>query len=221
MTAPQEHAERISAFVDGELSANEIDALLDSLENPACRGQLARYARLGRRDCPTLDISASVASRIREVQKPESSDVRAKPLLLPFRWRPSARSWVAASGLAVAASVATVALNIAPLAQPGHAPETAGMSLASTQQNSAPVAALSTAPAQTVAFSAASAAQGAASEKPARELVIPAPQQRTELEQLYLQHARYRGGYALAAPVSYGRVGASVAAVPQQAEGAK
>lgn len=214
MTAPLEHAERISAFVDGELSSTEIDALLDSLENPACRGQLARYARQGQRDGPAVDISASVAACIRQEAAAAVPGRRAKPVLLPFRWRPSARTWVAASGFAAAASVAVVALNIAPATQqvelPVSAPE---MALASPSRTitgvTAPVSLVST---------AGAAATMVASEKPTRELVIPAPEQRTELEQLYLQHARFRGGYALAAPVSYGRVGASVAAIPEAAE---
>ncbi len=126
MTASLEHAERISAFVDGELSPSELDALLDSLENPACRGQLARYARLGKRDCPALDISAAVATRIREetARAEPLSKRRYKPVLKPFRRRPSARAWVAASGFAAAASVAVVALNIAPATQKLESPST-------------------------------------------------------------------------------------------------
>lgn len=217
MTASLEHAERISAFVDGELSASEVDALLDSLENPACRGQLARFARQGRRGCPDIDISAAVAARIRQEQAPvRNRQVRVSPLLLPFRWRPSARTWVAASGFAAAASVAVVALNIAPATQQVDSvaaiPEIAADALTTP-------AALAARPVLVNASqSQVASTLGDAGSSAPRELVIPVPEQRTELEQLYLQHARFRGGYALASPVSYGRVGASVAALPEAAD---
>ncbi len=218
MTASLEHAERISAFVDGELSASEVDALLDSLDNPACRGQLARFARQGRRGCPDIDISAAVAARIRQEQAPiRNRQIRVSPLLLPFRWRPSARTWVAASGFAAAASVAVVALNIAPATQQVDSvaaiPEIAG------DTRAAPVAALAARPVLVNATqSQVASTLGDAGSSAPRELVIPVPEQRTELEQLYLQHARFRGGYALASPVSYGRIGASVAALPEAAD---
>ncbi len=212
MTAPLEHAERISAFVDGELSSAEVDALLDSLENPACRGQLARYARQGARDCPALDISAAVAARIRAEQNQAAPVVgrRFNPVLSRFRRRPSARAWVAASGFAAAASVAVVALNIAPATQQNEVPLSAvPVALAAPASNARTLAAPISASAEVTAVAAA--------DKPSRELVIPAPQQRNELDQLYLQHARFRGGYALAAPVSYGRVGTSVTTTPETA----
>ncbi len=215
MTAPLEHAERISAFVDGELSSAEVDALLDSLENPACRGQLARYARQGARDCPALDISAAVAARIRAEQNQAAPVVgrRFNPVLSRFRRRPSARAWVAASGFAAAASVAVVALNIAPATQQNDVPLSAvPVALAAPASNARTLAA----PVSPISASAEATAVAAA-DKPSRELVIPAPQQRNELDQLYLQHARFRGGYALAAPVSYGRVGTSVTTLPESA----
>ena len=43
MNPGTEISERLSAFVDDELGVDEIEALLDSLDNPACRAQLHRF----------------------------------------------------------------------------------------------------------------------------------------------------------------------------------
>lgn len=226
MSASHNNAEKLSAFIDGELSAAEVDDLLEALENPACRDQLARFSRCKSFQIHTFDISGAVAKCIEEESKQTASaavvDLSAakERRQTHLTKQPFKQVWMAASAFAVAASVAVVALNISPSVQQDVLP--AGPALAQAQdghQRSASILpsptshsqSLTVAPVQLVTDSntatVASADEG-------RELVIPAPAQSAELDQLYLQHARYRGGYALAAPVSYGRVGVSMTAAP-------
>lgn len=196
MTNPLDTAERLSAFVDGEMGADEIDALLDSLDNPACRDQLRRFATVGsaRDAAPMVDISGAVKARM-------AAEAPARVVSMATR-RPSVlRRRVAWAGLAAAASVAALALNLAPVLQ-DSAVDAAPVPMAVVANDGLAVATATAVEAQPVAG------------RP-RELVIPSPST-SDLDRLYLQHARYRGGYALAAPVSYGRVG--IVGVPVSAE---
>lgn len=234
----QNNAEQLSAFIDGELSANEVDNLLDALENPACRDQLARFSRCKNFQIQNWDISGAVAKCIEDetsrqgLTSGRSTVVDLAAAKAKRLQKPAKALWLAASGFAVAASVAVVALNISPAlqnqAQPSVSLTAQNESLSDENATVAVLApkqlppdasqSLSGAPvhlASTVAGSSAVPVEG-------RELVIPAPNPMTaqsnsesrELDQLYLQHARFRGGYALAAPVSYGRVGVSMVASP-------
>ena len=220
MTAPHDHAERLSAFVDGEMAAAEVDALLDSLENPACRDQLARFARQRQKATPCVDISAAVAQRIRQecaaASVPSAGTVVSwKPLWRPFQWMASGRTAVIATGFAAAASVAVVALTLTPAVLEQQQTPVADIAQSDAPVSSVPIASNSlTRGAQPLPVQLVAQTTGAPQQTAPRELVIPAPAEQNDLDQLYLQHARFRGGYALAAPVSYGRVGATMVAVP-------
>lgn len=210
MNAPHETGERLSAFLDGELAADEIDALLDSLDNAACRGQMLRFGA-SRCDKPTV-AHGQLAQRIcASVRAEAAQSLAPQPRWRQWiQWRPSPQAWVPASGLAVAAAVGAVSLNLAPLSQsPAEQPVVAAVkSLQQPVQPPLLQAAASGPAVRTVALTADSAAAA----DTARELVIPAPPERRELDQLYLQHARFRGGFAMSPPASLARAGAALGA---------
>lgn len=238
MNPQQDHAERLSAFLDGELAADEVDALLEALENPACRDQLGRFAScsiqrsnggaIGSRATGSsthCDISDAVLADIRAESSSGSRPAAGGSKVVSLVGRMSSRlrtqRTAAVRTLAAAASIAALSVMVVPLMN--TSPENNAVSDVAT--NSLGPASVATASrpdgaagasasepvVSTVAFS-----EGVVPDSERRELVIPVPRENIDLNQLYLQHARFRGGYALAAPVSYGRVGVKVPATEQE-----
>lgn len=232
MNPGTEISERLSAFVDDELGVDEIEALLDSLDNPACRAQLHRFGSCrpqGGRSAAPLDLSARVAAQIRSERGPSRPGRRAwRPLLAWQRlrdWRPSMADLVPVGSLAAAASVALVAFNLGPEATvPAAAPAADPAAVLAAVPAGAAESSLS-APAQTVALAAAGPATAApnpavAAEEGSEDLVIPAPMPRAALDQMYLQHARFRGGYAMSPPATYARAGVTLVPAAEAASDA-
>lgn len=107
--------EKLSALLDDELEPGEIDACIDRLVVDAgvrqawSRQHLVRAALRGQMSSePAMDLAAKVMTALDAQETPAT---RSNVLAFP-RFRPSSRQW--AAGLAMAASVAAVAL-LAPL----------------------------------------------------------------------------------------------------------
>lgn len=98
---------QISAFVDGELPDNEAEFLLRRLSQDAgMRQQVAQYLEIGRlarrdRDIPGMD---GLRGRINEALGEEPLEVQEKPEIVGSKFM------TPASGIAVAATVAAIAL---------------------------------------------------------------------------------------------------------------
>lgn len=106
--------EDYSALLDGESEASDQKPLLDALaEDSEARARLGRYSMIGdalRGEQPQVD-ALSVADAVRERLQ------REPVILAPSRSgkrREPARWWQPAAGLAIAASVALVAVGIVP-----------------------------------------------------------------------------------------------------------
>lgn len=225
MSEQPKHKDLICAFLDEELSAGDVDELLNQLECQdtrarACRQSLAASLLAGRQNTVCPDLSAGVRAALAQ----EFSTPAATPSVsvLPLRRKSGRRhDWkVPATGLALAASMAMVAVFVVkPSAQP--AAESAAPGQVAGVAQSQPVA-------QTVAVAASAP----------RELVIAAPEhsrplvaqwgsadpagsqpvssssalQRQQLNTFLINHARNGGGNALSGSLGYARVAAS----PQQ-----
>ncbi len=218
MSEQPKHKDLICAFLDEELSAGDVDELLSQLECQdtrarACRQSLVASLLVGRQNTLCPDLSAGVRAALAQ----ESAG--ATPTVVPLRRAPGRRrDWkVPATGFALAASMAMVAVFVVkPSSQPA-AEATAPARIASAASGQ-PVA-------QTVAVSAPAT----------RELVIAAPEhsrplvaqwgsadapgtqpvtsssalQRQQLNTFLINHARNGGGNALSGSLGYARVAAS------------
>lgn len=112
--------EQLSACLDGELPEGELDLLLKRLErDPHLRRSIGNYALLGEalRAQRPVSASAGFAARVSAAIAAEP-DSRRKPVLTPPRISPTALRWLRpASGVAIAAGVAAVAvLSLRPTA---------------------------------------------------------------------------------------------------------
>jgi len=106
--------EGLSALLDGEIHGSEVDTLLDDLrQDQAMAAKLARYSLIGHslRGEPihhqALDIHATVSRRLADEPAILAATGSAKVLTHPHWWRPAA-------GLAIAASVAALAIALVP-----------------------------------------------------------------------------------------------------------
>lgn len=211
MNASLENAERLSAFLDDELASTDVDALLDALENPACRQQMLRFS-VREQLVQGAQLPRSAADDLGMRLRPQLQTPTEVAKSQPQRWLPRIAAlfqpavWIPAGGLAASALVGVVAWQLnAPLQTPAN--PAVGSQTASAV--AAPVAALATAnelPVSLVSAQANSQSMAVSAGSP-RELVIPAPDNSKEIEQLYLQHARFRGGYLLSTPAAFARVG--------------
>lgn len=114
----------VCAFLDGELSSQQIDELLEQLECENTRAKACRQAMMGgvlkQRKAVYVDVSAAVREAIRSepplVMPLSSRRARVVSMLrkAPGRWRGGAvRRWqVPATGLALAASAALAAVIV-------------------------------------------------------------------------------------------------------------
>jgi negative regulator of sigma E activity len=130
--------EQLSAFLDGELPAEELELLLARLDRePARRAKLARYAMIG--ECirsGSASIEAlTLVERVR-VALMEDDATAAAPapassgLHVPRRWL------AAGAAAAIAAAAALIVMNSA--APPGDAPDGAAPVVIAEQQPPAP-----------------------------------------------------------------------------------
>jgi len=105
--------ESLSAFLDGEVSAQQLGGMVDAIaDDDALRQRLARYHLIGdslrgeRVSPQTLNIAAAVRARIQD------EPTILAPAAVP---RPARSVWLrSAAGVAIAASVATLALMVTP-----------------------------------------------------------------------------------------------------------
>ncbi len=193
----------VCAFLDGELSSQQIDELLEQLECEQTRARACRQAMMGglmnQRKAVCIDVSAAVREAISKeapLTMPKTARVVRLMRRAPGRWRDAApRRWqVPAAGLALAASAALAAVIVV---QPdAQAPSAGGdMLAAATPQSSSsvvaattqpvvsqrPVARTSQVPAQLVATASTNSVGQTGSKLNAasapRELVIAAPQE--------------------------------------------
>lgn len=213
MNASLENAERLSAFLDDELASTDVDALLDALENPACRQQMLRFS-MREHVAQGAQLPLTTADDLGMRLRPQMQSQPESPALQPQRrrWLQNITAllqpavWIPAGGVAASALVAVVAWQIsAPLqdTQPADlasaaAPLASSLPAQSSGPSDLPVT-LVAAPASLPSLRAGEASQ--------RELVIPVPENSKEIEQLYLQHARFRGGHLLSTPAAFARVG--------------
>jgi sigma-E factor negative regulatory protein RseA len=111
----EQEKEGVSALLDDEVSGPELERILGGLRrDEELRGALARY-RL---------ISASLRGEDRILLPPRFADgvasrLAAEPTILAPPPRPAPRWGRAAAGVAIAASVALVAIGLLPGTQPG------------------------------------------------------------------------------------------------------
>ncbi len=148
--------EDLSALLDDALGRHECDALLERLrEAPQARACLARYSLIGMAmrgeidDIPKHDLTLPIMARIR-AEEP----VLPGPRLNPSRWHGGLGRWrMPALGMALAASLAGVAVLVIPSGQPTpdaglvasntaetapEAPETSSTQLASQDNEGMP-----------------------------------------------------------------------------------
>lgn len=108
--SPELHSERLSAFVDAELSSSEQDSLSRQLATDiALRRQLGRYQRISsalRQEHENRVDAGGIADAV-------SRALRDEPTVLAPRRRPANLSRIAL-GAALAATVAAVAVGVAP-----------------------------------------------------------------------------------------------------------
>lgn len=190
----------VCAFLDGELSSQQIDELLEQLECERTRSRACRQAMMGslmnQRKAMCVDVSVAVREAIR-LEAPLVAPVRGSRVIrmmrkAPGRWRSvaSQRWQVPAAGLALAASAALAAVIVI---QPDvQAPKLGNEMLAATSNDAGAVPVASAQPLASQ-MPAARAAQvptqlvaTASTNSPAshrnqatspRELVIASPQE--------------------------------------------
>lgn len=224
MSEQPKHKDLICAFLDEELSAAEVDELLSQLECQdararACRQSLAAsLLTTGRQRTVCPDLAAGV----RQALAQEVAAAKTPPTVVPLRAaRRPGNDWkVPATGLALAASMAMVAVFVIKPSQPFDDGESRAQVASATAAQ--PVA-------QTVGANVVTT----------RELVIATPEksrplvaqwgsadvpagtqpvsssaalQRQQLNTFLINHARNGGGSALSGSLGYARVAAS----PQQ-----
>ena len=111
--------QQLSAFLDGELPAEELDLLLARLDRePAQRATLARYAMIG--ECLRSGAASPAASASRSECVPRCSRDWTPAVAWPRRAPADWRGWLA-GGVAAAATVAAVLV-----AGPGYVGSRAG-----------------------------------------------------------------------------------------------
>lgn len=108
------HQEGLSALLDGEIHDGDVDSLLDRLSRDGDqKATLARYSLIGHalRGEPVhrqaLDIHQAVSRRLQDEPAILAAPAKADVVTHPRWWRPAA-------GLAIAASVAALAVVLVP-----------------------------------------------------------------------------------------------------------
>lgn len=225
----------IGAFLDGELKADDIDRLLAQLDCDERRSRACRQAAVGSVLAGGRGHFRDISSAVREVVMGEKlTRTVATPRVVPMAPRRSAglrsRMLVPAFGLAMAASVAAMAVVLVKPAVTGPSDQSQAQMLAAAPQ------VISDDPVDDAGTRAAAAQSGAAPTEwaiavPERQRPMVAqwssvdtpgasPQlasqassaARDRLNAYLINHARYGGGYALSGSLGYARVAAS----PQQ-----
>ncbi len=240
MSEMQTQQELISAFLDEEMSPQQIDELLAQLDCEQGRGLVCRQAMLGTvltgQAKVYRDISGAVRAAIREEPLPGAGNTVVSIFAAKAAVRSVAPRWkVPAAGLALAASMAVAAIVVV---QPSSHRAESGALLAAQQE--APTASASLALQPAAAVAQVEVPASAPVKLAARELVIAPPEQarpiiaqwssadaqpvnldgaatmpvnvQERLNSYLINHARYGGGYALSGSLGYARVAAS----PQQ-----
>ncbi len=230
--------DRLSAFLDGELGSDEVDALLEQLSQTGqrellLRMSLAQSVLAGGMSPPSsgFDLSESVAAAVREQPlHPADRVARVVPLRSAARLG-GKRFQVPAAGWALAASVVFAAVLLVSQTPPDGDAGTALTAAAPAPSGTAATVSTyasperATARAPVVADVRLASSSGKEPEPAAagagRELVIAAPGQQAgswptaqspavqrQLNTLLINHARYGGGYAMGGPLGYARVAA-------------
>jgi sigma-E factor negative regulatory protein RseA len=186
--------EKLSAFLDGELSEQEQDALVTQLaSDSALRSKLARFhsvsAHLQADDLPRVDAS-SIAAAV-------SASIHDEPTVLaPRKKRSSFKMQRLALGTALAATVAAVAVSVAPqLLDPGSEalpPETFAF---------APRLSVPTVDATTVALGGwAPSAQARETDNNQQRWKLLKPDVQNKLDTYLLEHNEFAGRLSVTQP---------------------
>lgn len=127
----QPYDEQVSALLDGELAPDELQRVLGHMRrNRALASRIGRYALIRdalHRSLPPLSDDG-LADRISEAISRESAHSGAAPRARRY-FAPGRAGWMrTASGLAIAASVAVLAIVVWPVQQPGVGPESGEVS---------------------------------------------------------------------------------------------
>lgn len=195
MTDKPDHVQReqLSALLDGELSAQEQDALVTRLaDNPQMRGHLARYqliqAQLQMESAQLVDASL-VGDRVRDRLKSEPT------VLMPRATRHSFHLPRVALGAALAAGVAAVTLSVAPqlLETPVEAasPQTFAFS---------PRLSVPSVDATTVALGAAGSSMATQTPASGQRWKVLQPELRRKLDSYLLEHSEFAGRLGVTHP---------------------
>lgn len=106
------HLERVSAFVDGEVSDKEVQGLIDTIEtNVEAQKRWARYHLVGdalRKNLPK-DVKTDLAARVAKALENEPA-IMAPNNLPGIKYKPSTQRPV--SGYAIAASIAAIGFGM-------------------------------------------------------------------------------------------------------------
>lgn len=211
-----EPSELLSALLDGELSAAELDRLLGDFDkSEALRGRWQRFcalkaAREGVRLRSSVDICAGVMAALADAPAP-ASDTRVVPLPERSRRPAPTFSWRTTAGIAAAASMAAVVVvgGVQRQLHAGAYPATAS------------VATVASAPAVTSSLIAA-ADESARKADAAITSVAPQqvadsegsrldPEARRRLDDYVIEHSSYSGGGLSGSPLGYARFAAETA----------
>jgi len=185
--------ERLSAFLDGELSEQEQNALAEQLAGDAMlRSQLTRFQAvsglLQQKDAGQVDAS-SVADAV-------SARLENEPTVLAPRQRSSFRVPRLALGAALAASVAAVAITVAPQLLESGVDPLPQDTFAFTPRLSVP-----TVDATTVSLGGGQPeATGLSTQGTAQRWKLLQPDQRSRLNRYLLEHSEFAGRLSVTRP---------------------
>lgn len=175
--------ERFSAYLDGEASPEEVEAVLSALgRDPELRAAWGRqhWLRSALRDADTsASYDPGFAERVRAALEADEVAPAARARVLPFGRR---RSWSAAAGLAAAASVVGVMLLAPQSLGPGDG------DLRTTVTGD---------PAMTTATSAGESAAVADARQQAERVSVSDPNVQDRLNGYLLEHNGLARGYGL------------------------
>jgi sigma-E factor negative regulatory protein RseA len=185
--------EKLSAFLDGELTEKEQNALVDQLANDSSlQQQLSRFqvvsAQLQQDEAFRVDASGIAAA--------VSENLREEPtVLVPRRRHTPPKVQRLAFGAALAATVAAVAVSVAPqLLEPGSE------SLPPQTFAFAPRLSVPTVDASTVALGSASAVAEPREPGSRQRWKVLQPDVQNRLDKYLLEHSEFAGRLSVAQP---------------------
>lgn len=186
--------ERFSAYLDGEASPEEVEAVLSALgRDPELRAAWGRqhWLRSALRDADTsASYDPGFAERVRAALEADEAAPAARARVLPFGRR---RSWSAAAGLAAAASVVGVML----LAPQSLGPGDADPGTTVTGDPAMTTASSAGDPATTAVASAGEGAAVADARQQAERVSVSDPNVQDRLNGYLLEHNGLARGYGL------------------------